>query len=127
MRRLMVALVVLAFSVGPAVTLAAEEQSPTSGTFSNAGRLAEGRYMHTATLLPDGRVLVIGGQANGGGYRASAEVWDPATATFGPAGSLAEARDYHSATLLPDGRVLVIGGWAQSAEVWDPQPPSTTE
>jgi len=88
---------------------------------------------HTATPLPDGRVLVVGGS---GSYLedllASAEVWDPATASFSPAGSLAEARMVHTATPLPDGRVLVVGGGDgfvafASAEVWEPKPPPTTE
>ena len=79
----------------------------------------------TATLLLDGRVLVIGGLGSEG----SAEVWDPVTETFQPAGSLSELRASHTATLLSDGRVLVIGGgrhwddpstWLASAEVWDP-------
>jgi hypothetical protein len=46
-----------------------------NGTFSPAGRLAEFRSMHTTTLLPDGRVLVVGGR--GDGILASAEVWEP--------------------------------------------------
>jgi hypothetical protein len=92
------------------------------------------RYSHTATLLPDGRVLVVGGTAGDDGILASAEVWDPATGTFGPAGSLAEAREWHTASPLSDGRVLVVGGAdgvdalsppdfegiLASAEVWDP-------
>jgi len=96
------------------------------GTFSPAGTLAEARGSHTATLLPDGRVLVVGGWVGGSGGGGSAEVWDPVTASFGPAGSLAEARSGHTATLLPDGRVLVVGGFGDddvlaSAEVWDPE------
>jgi hypothetical protein len=77
---------------------------------------------HTATLLPDGRVLVVGG-GNGTGPTASEELWDPATATFSRAGSLAGARMMHTATLLPDGRVLVVGGSGYDpllAEVWEP-------
>ena len=61
-----------------------------AGTFTPAGSLVEARFGHTATLLPDGRVLVVGGYAYGA--LASAEVWDPVTATFSPAGSLAEGR-----------------------------------
>ncbi len=75
--------------------------------------------MHSATLLPDGRVLVVGGGTERG-MTASAEIWDPATASFSPAGSLAERSVNHTATLLPDGRVLIVGGERASAEVWDP-------
>ena len=124
MRRLLVASVVLAFSLGSGCTLAAEEGPSATGTFGPAGSLAEARISHTATTLPDGRVLVVGGQ-NLGGILASAEVWDPATASFGPAGSLAEGRRDPTATLLSDGRVLVLGGedddhFLASAEVWEP-------
>ena len=75
MRRLMVAFVVLAFSLGSGATLAADEPEPTTGAFDPAGSLAEARWAHTATLLPDGRVLVVGGR--GDGILASAEVWEP--------------------------------------------------
>jgi hypothetical protein len=104
------------------------EQPDLPGTFSPTGSPAEARWLHTATLLRDGRVLVVGG-LGAGGFRASAEVWDPMTASFSPAGSLAEARAGHTATLLPDGRVLIVGGCCYpegpdmltSAEVWDPE------
>ncbi len=77
---------------------------------------------HTATLLPDGRVLVVGGMDVDDHTLASAEIWDPATGSFEPTGSLAEGRDFHTATLLPDGRVLIVGGRGglHPAEVWDP-------
>gem|GEM_PF-6838022 len=88
----------------------AEVWDPDTGTFSPAGTLAEGGDSHTATLLPDGRVLVVGGSS------LLAEIWDPATASFGPAGWLTGGGE--TATALPDGRVLVVGG--SSAEVWEP-------
>jgi hypothetical protein len=126
MRRLVVAFIFLALSLAPAATLGAETESPASGSFSQVGSLAEARYAHTASLLPDGRVLVIGGRGEDDNTIASAEAWDPATGTFGPSGPLAKARDGHTATLLPDGRVLVVGGRHESgkafalAEVWSP-------
>ncbi len=126
MRRLFIATVVLALTLGAVPALGAEEP-PATGTFSPAGWLDEGRLSHTATALADGRVLVVGGaSADGGGVLLdSAELWDPATATFSPTGSLAVAREWHSATLLLDGRVLIVGGRSydgtlRSAEVWDP-------
>ena len=87
----------------------AEVWDPETGRFSQAGTLAEGHTSHTATLLPDGRVLIIGDR--------SAQVWDPATTSSAPAGWLIDAVG-GTATLLPDGRVLVVG--ATSAEVWEP-------
>ena len=96
-----------------------------TGAFIPAGSLTEGRVLHSATSLPDGRVLVMGGL--GGDYfvLASAEVWDPVTAAFVPAGSLREGRRNPTAVLLPDGRVFVVGGegdsdYIGSAEVWVP-------
>lgn len=65
------------------------------------------RAGHTATLLLDGRVLVAGGDGDGG---ASAEIYDPATGHWTLAAPLALSRAGHTATLLPDGRVLVLGG-----------------
>jgi hypothetical protein len=81
-----------------------------------------GRYGHTATLLPDGRVLVAGGN-----YIDStkAELYDPATGTWTFTGSLETARQFHTATLLGNGKVLVAGGYdgstaLASAELYDP-------
>ena len=88
-------------------------------------RLSTARRWHTATLLPNGKVLVAGGY--NGAYLASAELYDPATETWSPTGSLAAARRNHTATLLPNGMVLVAGGTTSSndaplasAELYDP-------
>ena len=70
------------------------------------------RTSHTATLLPNGKVLVAGGY-NGFGSLSSAELYDPATGSWSPTGSLGTARDSHTATLLPNGKVLVAGGFRQ--------------
>ena len=81
-------------------------------TFEQTGSLITGRNTHTATLLPDGKVLVAGGyNDNSGGMLASAEVYDPASGiwTF-TNDSLANARYLHTATLLLDGTVLITGG-----------------
>ena len=92
--------------------------------WSATGSLGTARDDHTATLLPNGKVLVAGGE-NGSGALASAELYDPATGTWSATGSLATARDYHTATLLPNGKVLVAGGFngsgdLASAELYDP-------
>jgi hypothetical protein len=99
---------------------------PTSQTFAPSGSLAVGRALPTAALLPDGRVLVIGGLGEDEAV-AQAEAWDPTTGAWQPAGSLAVGRGAHTATLLEDGRVLVVGGWdwesegaLTTAEIWDP-------
>ena len=99
----------------------AELWDPASASFEPTGPLIEARSEHAATLLPDGRVLIVGGWDREKRL-ASAEIWDPDTGAFTPAGPLAEPRWGHSAATLPDGRVLVVGGWDEgSAEVWDPR------
>ena len=85
------------------------------------------RYGHTATLLPDGKILVTGGQGDDGRVTATAELYDAATGTWTPTGSLNQARTEHAAILLPDGKVLVAAGagppgyiYQNSAELYDP-------
>ena len=79
---------------------------------------------HTATLLPDGKVLVVGGMQSGDITANSAEVYDPVADTWTVVSALNSARGYHTATLLPGGKVLVAGGYdgsiVSSAELYDP-------
>ena len=83
------------------------------------------RANHTATLLPDGKVLVTGGLDTRGGALGSAELYDPSRGTWTATRELGLARANHTATLLRDGKVLVAGGSAQGgrrteAELYDP-------
>ncbi len=84
----------------------AEVWNPATGVFTAVAPMLSARDGHTATLLPDGKVLVAGGHG-----RASSEIYDPATNTWSSTtGSMSVARINHTASLLRDGSVLVAGG-----------------
>jgi hypothetical protein len=94
------------------------------------GNLNVARSFHTATLLPDGRVLVAGGLTsipNGAALLDSAELYDPAIGSWTTTTSLTRRRSGHTATLLPSGQVLAVGGdQAGTAELYDPASESWT-
>jgi Galactose oxidase, central domain len=77
--------------------------------------LATARSRHTATLLPNGLVLVAGGADNSNPI-SSCELFNPSTGTWSPAALLNNERAYHTANLLSDGRVLVAGGYNLSLD-----------
>lgn len=92
-----------------ATVSSAELYDLVTGVFTPTSSMAEAREEHTATLLPDGRVLIVGGNSVTDTL-ASAEIYDPLTGSFAFAGSTGTPRSTHTATLLPDGTVLVAGG-----------------
>jgi len=97
------------------------------GAFVATGNPSVTRFDHTATLLPNGMVLIAGGSADFSDVGASAELYDPSTGVFTATGSMAEARSQHTATLLPSGRVLIAGGFnVATAELYDPSSGSFT-
>ena len=83
----------------------------TQGTFKPTGDMSTVRANHTATLLPDGRVLIAGGTTGStSSITNTAELFDPITGMFTATGAMATARRSHMATVLRDGRVLIAGG-----------------
>jgi len=87
---------------------------PATGSFSATGSMATAKRSHTATLLPNGKVLITGGFGPGTTpFLVSAEMYSPATSlttgSFSTTGSMTIPRSSHTATLLPNGKVVVIG------------------
>jgi WD40 repeat protein len=83
---------------------------PNGNTLTpTSGPMQASRYSHTATLLQDGRVLLVGGRGNTG-VLFSTEIYDPSSGMFSWSDSLTSDRMSHTATLLNDGRVLIAGG-----------------
>lgn len=90
----------------------AELYDPATGTFSPTGEMSTPKSYHTATLLTNGQVLIVGGGTN------VAELYDPSTGTFSDTGSMAIPRFALTATLLENGQVLIAGDMI--AELYDP-------
>ncbi len=89
--------------------------------------MTTGRVDHTATLLPNGQVLVAGGYGRDDvTILASAELYDPATGVWTAPGRMNGRRSEHTATLLPNGKVLVAGLAIARAELYDPASGSWT-
>lgn len=104
-----------------------EEWHPTTRAWSVRGNLRANRIRHTATGLGDGRVLVLGGVAFGGGEARAAELWDTSFGTRLPKGMPTHLRAAHTATRLADGSILLAGGYdpatgaaVRAAERFDP-------
>ena len=124
--------VVVANSYG-SVTSAVASLTVTSqagGSWIMTGELSMGRAAHTATLLQNGKVLIVGGVDNNGTELSTAEIYDPATGTWMATGGMLQERRDHSATMLMNGKVLVAGGrpavmvpgaaYIDSSELYDP-------
>lgn len=110
----------------------AETVNGTTMTSNAVASMSTPRFMHTATLLPDGATLVTGGYTTGGVAVASTELYRPGLDTWTPRAPMGVPRAEHAATLLDDGRVLVSGGRGasgqaqDSAQIYDPATDSWT-
>jgi hypothetical protein len=109
----------------------AEIYDPVTQVWTPTGNLKIGRFGPTATLLSDGKVLVVGGINGSKGYQNTAELYDPATGAWTNTGGLFYYRARHTATRLLDGKVLVTGGFwlspfppfavcLNASEIYDP-------
>ena len=115
----------------PSQLTSAEIYDPKADRWSLTAPTDEHRLGHSATLLPDGQVLVAGGQADSGTFLKSTEIYDATQDRWISAAPMAAARFGHVAALLADGDVLVAGGLGEepnalnialtSAEIYDPR------
>ncbi len=124
-RLLLVACITLSFATAIWAFRSSGVKIPRFGSVAAAAPMLEPRSGHSATLLPDGKVLMAGGMRRNQDFYKSAELYDPATGKFQPTGEMNERRVGHIAVLLPSGKVLVAGGWVgmggtDSAELYDP-------
>ncbi|NOK14577.1 Kelch repeat-containing protein, partial [Corallococcus exercitus] len=94
---------------------ASETYDPVTGRWTATAAMPAAHKWHTASLMPDGRVLVVGGVASQNAGWAlgtnTTEVYNPTTGTWQRGGLLQVARGDHTATLLPSGRLLIAGGY----------------
>jgi hypothetical protein len=109
----------------PTLTPSAElPERASEPRWTAGGTMVVPRRSHVATLLDDGRVLVVGGVDAAGSAVDLAEIYDPETGRWRPAGSMRLARFGATATRLEDGTVLVAGGWTPDDEL---RPTASTE
>jgi hypothetical protein len=90
---------------------------PSTETWTTTGNMHHIRGWHTASLLPNGKVLVSGGSVcsvydNGIN---NAELYDPVTGTWVITNSMQFSRSTHTASTLANGNVLVVGTWNGSS------------
>jgi hypothetical protein len=88
----------------------------TEGKFIATGDMLTPRTGHIATMLDDGRVLIVGGQSPAGQLR-SAEIYDPAKRRFEPTGGISSTSRSLVAALLGNGNVFIVG--ESAAEIYD--------
>jgi hypothetical protein len=125
-RLLLVTFFMIIFAVAATAFRTVSPIASGIGSITPTAPMLEPRSGQTATLLPDGKVLIAGGMRRNQDFYRSAELYDPLTGKFQPTGDMVERRLGHAAVLLRSGKVLIVGGWisihaaADSAELYDP-------
>jgi hypothetical protein len=114
-----------------------EIYDPADGQFVYTGAMMNGRTLAGTLVLPDGRILFVGGLALGSAEvdnspspALTAEIYDPATWLFTSIGDLPTGLISPNLSLRPDGRVLISGGYdltGQPASGWTYFDPATGE
>lgn len=120
-----IAVFVLSSAAFRVASSAALVPASPAGSLQPAAPMLEPRSGHSATLLPDGKVLIAGGMRRNQDFYRSAELYDPATGKFQATGEMSIGRVGLVAVLLRSGKVLIAGGWigshstTDSAELYD--------
>lgn len=103
-----------------AVTDTAEIFDPQTGSFAPVGAMTTKRTLHVAALLPNGQVLIAGGQSAETSFPITAELFEPGKAAFLATGQMNNVHIGATATVLENGRVLIAGGRSDFGDLYDP-------
>jgi len=108
-------------TVNVTLNVTAPTVTPGPGKWVLTGNLTENRSKHSAVVLNNGQVMVIGGDNSPNGTKRTVELYDLNSGTWHTTTSMNNSHANHASVVLPDGRVLVVGGnFIKTAEIYDP-------